>query len=136
MNKENNIEDISRELIKAASITKAPQSFTANIMSKIEAHNTAKLTIIKPLISNGMWLLIGIITLFTTIITILYNKNTETTFIEENIPSINYNFLSSIDFTFPSLHLTNITLLAIASFGIFFIIQIFIIDKNTRTDLS
>ena len=136
MNKENNIDNISRELINAANITEAPQGFTTNIMSKIEAHKTVVLPILKPLISRAMWLLITIITIVTTTITLFYNNNTEAYFKEVKPSYFNYNFLESIDFTFPSIHLNNITMVAIASFGIFFIIQILMFDKNTRANIS
>ena len=136
MNKENNIDDISRDLLKAANITKAPESFTANIMSKIEVHKTVELPGLKPLISNGIWLLIAFITVGTTLISLLFNKNTESSFIIEKYPTIDFSFLKFINFSLPNIHFTDITLFAIASFGIFFLIQLIIIDRNSRANLS
>lgn len=136
MNKENNIDNISRDLLKAANITKAPESFTANIMSKIEAHNTASLPVLKPLISKVMWLLIAIITFGITIITLVFNKNTESTFSIEKYPIIDFSFIESINFSLPNIHISDITLFAIASFGIFFFIQLLIIDRNSRASIS
>lgn len=136
MNKENNIDNISRNLLKAANITNAPEGFTTNIMSKIEAQNNVELTVYKPLISKLVWFLIALIALFTTIIALLFNETTGTSVIKESIPNFNYSFIESINFSLPSIQLSDISIISIAIFGIFFFIQLIIIDKNSRTNIS
>ncbi|GAB5564373.1 MAG: hypothetical protein Wins2KO_14360 [Winogradskyella sp.] len=97
------IEEIVEKLMSADSLEKAPEDFTFNVMSKIEALSTSSSTTeYTPLIPKYIWWILsaGFVALIAKII--LGKSKTDTSVAERyNLPEVSFNFLEnlSVDFS-------------------------------------
>ncbi len=97
------IEEIVEKLMSADSLEKAPEDFTFNVMSKIEALSKSSSTIeYKPLIPKYIWWILsaGFVVLIAKII--LGKSKTDTSIVERyNLPEVSFNYLEnlSVDFS-------------------------------------
>ncbi|MCK5847089.1 MAG: hypothetical protein KAG84_06605 [Bacteroidales bacterium] len=127
----NRIDKIAKQAFDKSSMESVNSGFTESIMAKISEANIANYLTITPIINKRTWFIISFSILIIIILSLAFipaNNNliipnvfTDTNFSNIIIPNINYHFIK--------INLNSATFYSIISFGIFFIIQILLINK-------
>lgn len=131
-NKEKQLDDFVKKVVKNAGLEAPSDDFTQSIMSKIVAQNEKSMvTRYKPLISKTSWLVLAFIAIFLLVYVIFGNSDLNVSW----IPSINEVATDNIGFikTLENLRLPNTLLYSLTGLTLFIYVQIVFLKKHLES---
>ncbi len=132
METDKRIDKIANSVFNKNSIESVSPDFTDNIMSEILEHKTSIATSIKPIISKSTWYLI--ISIITAVIVLSVVFIPEKSTLSTIIPYIDFEIsrISIPNINYTPIDIGRTSFFSIIFFGIFFMIQLIIIDKKKQ----
>ncbi len=113
-----NIDRITKKIIKDAGLHQPSADFFSNVMEAIESQSTSASIVYKPLISKTVWIFIFAITAVVLALLFVFPVFTETSFLNKLVIPEVYKF-SLPEFSFPEFHLSEITIYGIGFLRLF-----------------
>lgn len=134
-NKDKQLNDFVKKIVKSAGLETPSDGFTQNIMSKIAAQEgKSSATVYQPLISKTSWLILATITLvlFTYVI---FGKLDLSIGWLPNINSVTLNKIGFME-ALSQIHLPNTAVYALIGIMLFFYVQIIFLKKHLENRYS
>ncbi len=131
-NKDKQLNDFVKKIVKSTGLETPSDGFTQNIMSKIAAQKAkSTATVYQPLISKTSWLILATITLLLFAYVIFGKLDLSISW----LPNINSVVLNKIGFmeALSQIHLPNTAVYALIGLMLFFYVQIIFLKRHLES---
>ncbi len=113
----NNIDKITKNIIKDAGLHLPSSSFLTNVMEAIETQSISQPVVYKPLISKAIWILLFTLTIVALVLLFIFPVFSETSLFSQLTIPEEFNF----EFNLPEMNLSKTTIYGIGFLALFLI---------------